>query len=43
MNVSLSELEDDCRWLLTKDGKFTVKSMYNMLKTQQVHCSYKEF
>jgi hypothetical protein len=33
-NVTLSNVEDRSKWLLTKNGVFTVKSLYNLLKTQ---------
>lgn len=42
-NVMLSKDRDSCRWLLTKNGFFSVKSLYNFLKVQQVQCKFKSF
>lgn len=34
--VNLCEQEDTCTWILTKTGKFTVRSLYFTLKIDQV-------
>jgi hypothetical protein len=42
-HVRLSKDEDSCRWLLlTKKEIFSVKSLYTLLKTQQVQCCFKD-
>jgi hypothetical protein len=41
-NIQISEAEDSCRWMLTKNGIFSITSLYNMLKTQKVHCSFND-
>jgi hypothetical protein len=41
--VRLSDENDRCIWLLEKNGKFRVKSMYTALKTKQTGCEFKDF
>ena len=42
MGVQLTQTEDRCRWLLTKLGQFTVKSVYTALKSIQVRVPYRK-
>lgn len=35
-SVTLNDQEDKCSWLLTRSGKFYVRSLYLALKTNQV-------